>query len=211
MPPAGSLPKVMYVQSKEEGVTPSAFRVEDGAAKGRGSQPPLVASAGLDDGEGSRARVSPPPDPARVGAVTRLKQGGACIVNVGQQGNSLPYQGGNIKERSGVTTGEGDGPAVGQVIVEHEPRKRVGHGKGDGGDGGPCPRKRGVIRPERVSKRYGGVGELIGDGSCGIEEDEVEDGGGLVGAVTDPRHSPRRADQVEVVRVEPFLKENGPR
>ena len=211
MPPVGSLPKVMYVRLKEEGVTPSALRVKDSAAKGHGSQLPLVTSAGLDDGEGGRAGVSPPPDPARVRAVARLKQSGACNVNVSQQGISLRYQGGNIDERSGATAGESDGPAVSQVIVEHEPWKRVGHDRGDGGDRSPRPRKSGVIRPDRVSKRHGGIGELIGDGPGRIEEDQVEDGGGLVGAVTDPCHSPRRTDQVEVIRVEPFLKEDGPR
>ena len=100
----------MYVRLKEEGVTPSTLRIEDGAAKGRGSQPPLVASAGLDDGEGGRAGVSPPPDPARVRAVTWLKQSSTCNVNVSQQGISLRYQGGNINERSGVTVGATSSP-----------------------------------------------------------------------------------------------------
>ena len=146
MPPASSLPQVMYVRLKEEGTTPITFHVEDSAIEGRGSQSPLRTSTRLHDGEGGGAGVSPLLDPTGVSAAVWLKQRGAHIVNVSQQGISLHYQEGDTKVRSRVAAGEGDGPAISQVIVNHKPWERLGHDRGDGGNGSPHPRKCSVIR-----------------------------------------------------------------
>ena len=82
MLPTSSLPKVMDIRLKEEFTTPIVFGIEDSTMEGRGSQLPLSASAGLDDGESGGARISPPLDPMGVGVAAGFKQGGAHLVNV---------------------------------------------------------------------------------------------------------------------------------
>jgi len=79
----------MDVRLKKEGTTPIVLCIKDSMAKSCSHQLPLRASTGLDDREGSRARIGPPPDPMGVRVAAGFKQGGTCIINISE--NSIGF------------------------------------------------------------------------------------------------------------------------